>query len=84
MEALPKQVTVTKVDIKTRNKKPSDLILDLSPRQLPNSKLHQHVKQWPKVIMATHFLEEHNRKTLLSYHSKQNVHILTCVIKIAN
>lgn len=35
------------------------LIFDLSPWQLSNSKLHQHVEQGPQVIMATHFLEIH-------------------------
>lgn len=45
----------------------TDLIFDLSPRQLSDSELHQHVKQWPQVIMATHFLEGHTMNTSVQH-----------------
>lgn len=45
--------------VAVRLMQPSDLVFDLSPWQLSHSELHQHVKQRPEVVMATHFLQGH-------------------------
>ena len=46
------------------------LILDFSPWKMPNGKLCHHVKEWPQVILSSHFLP--NKHTKL----KTNLHVL--------